>query len=233
MLTKNQKKSIFSFLSIIFLFILPILFISIYLFNNRSKVVSITPPITKEIPLTATDTSLGIVSGTYPITYLKPEPGWNHRVLSDKSDFGKIKTEIFEIFKGDIVMRVNIVEEDITALRTLERVGDQKLSPLDNVLEYKEANYNTTSNIDKTSLFRVPNSDKDNSQTVLSNSKFKAINGNTNYLLSLDLFPEYTAYNKNSRIRTKINYLPNEENNYKILDSIIPTLKLENKILNP
>ncbi len=231
MLTKSQQKIYFVIISSILLFIIPIVVNVSYLINNRQKVITKTEITSK--PYSNVINNQGIINGTYPITFIKPSSDWNYRTLSDNTDFGKIKTMVFEIFKNDIIMKVIVVEEDLTELRRLEREGDQNLNVLDSVLEYKEVDMTKAIKINNSEYFRIPNGPNDNSQTVLNMSKKIIKDSKTSYLQSLDLFPEYTLKYRNSRLRTKINYLTNSEENHRVLDSIVPTIKLLVQNLNP
>jgi hypothetical protein len=233
MLTQSQKKLYFVIISSVLLFVMPIVCISLYFINNRAAVIPKT--INSNFALSKNDLSYNqeLINGTYPITFIKPGAGWNYRVLRDNADFGKINTLVFEIFKDDVVMRVNIVEENITELRQLERNGDQKIKVLDSVLEYKESDINKATKVNNSQLIRVNNSINDKTQIILSTTKQTEKANKISYLQSLDLFPEFTVKYRNSRLRTKISYLPSTEENYNILDKIIPSLKLVDKNINP
>jgi hypothetical protein len=212
---------------------MPLVCISAYFINNRKSVVAKSTDSSSNLPKINPIFNQELINGTYPITFIKPGAGWNYRVLSDKSDFGKIKTMVFEIFKDDVVMRVNVVEENLAELRELERNGDQKIKVLDSVLEYKETDITKGTKIMNSPFFRVNNSPNDKNQIILSTTKQTEKDNKTSYLQSLDLFPEFTVKYRNSRLRTKISYLPTTVENYELLDKIIPTLKLVEKNINP
>jgi hypothetical protein len=229
MLTQSQKKLYLVILSTLLLFVFPIIAITTYFVANREKVIGPTIS-TYKINTNLNTTTQDVINGTYKILYTKPDSEFKSRILSDNSEFGKIKTLVFEIYKGDIIMHVSIVEEDISELRNLERTSDPKLNVLNAVLEYQKVDPNNVKKLESNNLIRSNISDKDQSQVILDNSITIKKDEGESYLQSLDLFPEYTIKYRNSRLRTKINYLQSSEENYKILDSIIPTLKLIEKI---
>jgi hypothetical protein len=229
MLTQSQKKLYLVILSTLLLFVFPIIAITTYFVANREKVIGPTIS-TYKINTNLNTTTQDVINGTYKILYTKPDSEFKSRILSDNSEFGKIKTLVFEIYKGDIIMHVSIVEEDISELRNLERTSDPKLNVLNAVLEYQKVDPNNVKKLESYNLIRSNISDKDQSQVILDNSITIKKDEGVSYLQSLDLFPEYTIKYRNSRLRTKINYLQSSEENYKILDSIIPTLKLIEKI---
>jgi hypothetical protein len=228
MLTNSQKKLYFIIISSLLLFVFPLISLSFYFISNRDKSVNGIVKSTKSY-VTNNSPTEDIINGTYKISYTKPDSEFKSRILSDSADFGKIKTLVFEIYKGDIVMHVSVVEEDIAELRNLERNSDQKINVLDSVLEYHLIDSKITK-LDSNNLVRTNISKQDRSQVILSNSKTIKKEEGISYLKSLDLFPEYTLKYRNSRLRTTITYLNNTENNYKILDTIVPSIKLIEKI---
>jgi hypothetical protein len=228
MLTNSQKKLYFIITSSLLLFVLPIFALSFYFISNRDKSVNGIITNTKAYVAVNSPTE-DIINGTYKILFTKPDSEFKSRILSDSADFGKIKTLVFEIYKADIVMHVSVVEEDIAELRNLERNSDQKINVLDSVLEYQLIDSKITK-LDSNNLIRADKSKQDQTQVILSNSKTTKKEEGISYLKTLDLFPEYTLKYRNSRLRTTITYYVNTERNYKILDTIVPSFKLIEKI---
>jgi hypothetical protein len=237
-MTLNSKsKLIITFITAItLLFVLPISIFLVYFIKSRESALgNINSPMitTKQSQVVNSDPMADRVDGSYPVTFMKPNSEWKSRIISDAKDWNKFNTMVFEIYKGNVSMQVNIILEDISELREFARNGDQKLKPLESSLEYKKILLSTAKSIDKTDLSRVSKSEFDNSQIIVNtNKKYDILKNKVNeereegYLHSVDLFPDYTKKYRNARMRTKITYSISTEENYLILDSIIPSIKL-------
>jgi hypothetical protein len=230
----NSKSKLIT--AITLLFVLPVSIFLVYFIKSREQALgNINKPVmvTKQLQLVNGDSTVDRVDGSYPVTFMKPSSEWKSRIISDDKSWNKFNTMVFEIYKGNVSMQVNIILEDIAELRGFARYGDQKLNPLESSLEYKSILLSSAKSIDKTDLSRVSKSEFDNSQIIVNtNKKFDILKNKVNeerevgYLHSVDLFPDYTKKYRNARIRTKITYSISTEENYLILDSIIPSIKL-------